>query len=301
MKLEDLINSRAGMALGLALARLVPPGPGYRLAHTIGALRASLKNNAQVRAVRANQWVISGQRLDARQLDEMTRRVYQSTAHSLYDLYRNLNDPRTILEMTHFEPSFEYYLRQNQEGRRGVLFVCAHIGNFDFIGRAAGLRGIRMQILSYPNPHGGYRWQNELRKIKNLIVTPMSVEALRHAVRFLRGGGAVVTGVDRPIADQKYCPVFFGRPAALPVGHVRLALKVQLPVVVLSGCRKPDGTYVVRASDPIEMRPHPHLHTEIVENAGRILRVVEESIREAPDQWAMYYPVWPAALAEAPG
>jgi phosphatidylinositol dimannoside acyltransferase len=300
MKLEELINSRAGMAMGMVLARLLPPGPGHWLASRVGGLRGRLKKNAQVRAVRANQWVISGQHLNARQVDEMARRVYRSTARSLYDLYRNMNDPQAVLDMVHFEPSFEYYLKLNLAGRQGILFVCAHLTNFDFIGRAAGLRGIRMQILSYPNPAGGYRWQNEMRKIQNLRVTPMSVEALRQAVLFLRAGGAVVTGIDRPIADQKYCPVFFDRPAPLPVGHVRLALKVHLPVVVLSGSRRPDGTYVVRASDPIEMRPHPNLHTEIIENAERILHGVEDSIRAAPDQWAMFYPVWQSALTEVP-
>jgi KDO2-lipid IV(A) lauroyltransferase len=301
MKLENLINSPVAMALALTFARLLPPKPGRRLAYWIGDLRGSMKNDDQVRAVRANQWVVGGEHLNAHQLDELTRRVYRSTAHSLYDFYRNVNDSDAVLGMTDFDPSFEDYIQKNLRGQsRGFMFVCAHIANFDFIGRAIGLRGMRLQILSYPHPSAGYRWQNQLRKIKNLVITPMSVEALRSATRFLQEGGSVVTGIDRPISDLKYCPSFFGRPAALPVGHVRLALKVGVPVVVVSGCRTPDGRYRVQASEPIEMRPHDNLQTEIIENAERILAVVEKSIRAVPDQWAMYYPVWPETVGLVP-
>jgi phosphatidylinositol dimannoside acyltransferase len=112
----------------------------------------------------------------------------------------------------------------------------------------------------------------------------------------------VLTGIDRPLpnGDSKYRAHFFGRLASLPVFHIRLALKHKLPIVVLGACRQPDGRYCVWASEPIAMQPDADLVQETVSNAERILAVISGYIRRAPDQWAMYYPVWPEALDQMP-
>jgi len=113
-----------------------------------------------------------------------------------------------------------------------------------------------------------------------------------------------VTGVDRPLStseDAKYRPRFFGRAAALPVFHIRLALKHNLPIIVVGGARKANGCYSVWASDPIPMQRHSDMVQETVQNAEAVLAVIADYIRQAPEQWAMYYPVWPETLDQAPG
>jgi hypothetical protein len=51
---------------------------------------------------------------------------------------------------------------------------------------------------------------------------------------------------------------------------------------------------------PSRCGPDPDLLTETVRNAEAVLEVVSDAIRKVPDQWAMYYPVWPDALQEIP-
>ncbi len=178
--------------------------------------------------------------------------------------------------------------------------VCPHLTNIDLIGHAAALAGMRFQVLSYPDPPASYRITNRLRSASGIDVTPMSIQALRKATTRLREHGFVLTGVDRPIDDEKYRPLFFGRRASLPVGHVRLALMTNVPVVVITGILQPGGRYRVWASDPIWMQPDDDLTTEIVTNAEKILRIIEQEILKAPEQWTMFYPVWPDALVEMP-
>jgi KDO2-lipid IV(A) lauroyltransferase len=111
----------------------------------------------------------------------------------------------------------------------------------------------------------------------------------------------VITAVDRPLPDPedaKYPSHFFGRKAAMPVFYIRLALKHHLPITVLGGCRRSDGRYCVWASDPIPLRHYADLVEETVLNTETILRSVADVIRQAPEQWAMFYPVWPEALVE---
>ena len=63
---------------------------------------------------------------------------------------------------------------------------------------------------------------------------------------------------------------------------------------------QPDGIYHIVASDPIEMQLIPDRENEMILNAEKVLSVAEGFIRQAPHQWAMFYPVWPNAQKELP-
>jgi len=301
IKLQHLLNSRLSIALGYTLSK-VPTAIGYRVAHWLANFLASRKNNLMVRSVRANQWVVNDMRPTAQDLDLLVRRTYQSAARSLYEFWHYVGNSQAVLDMVEFDASFFDTIAQVRQRKRGALLVVPHISNFDLIGRAAVYNGINIHILSYPQPSGGYRWQNALRQLPGLTVTPMSIAALRQASNTLHEGGIVVTGIDRPLPtqDSKYEVSFFGRPATLPVFHIRLALKHNLPIVVIGGRRNANGRYHVWAFPPIPMQPSDDLVHETVRNAESVLDVLARVIRKAPDQWAMFYPVWPEALEQMP-
>lgn len=303
VRLQDFLNSRGAIALGLAFSSMIPPRIGLPFARWLGNRVASLRGNAFVRAVRANQWTIHKCALTAKDLDHLTSDTFRSTGQSLYEFWHYFNSPKKIMEMVEFEPSFIRCFEQAQRRERGTLLVVPHMSNFDLIGRAVVLRGLNLHILSYPQPPGGYRWQNNLRQLPGLKVTPMSIQAIRQASETLRSGQTVLTGVDRPLPageDAKYRVRFFGKPATMPVFHIRLAIKHDLPITVLGGCRMPDGCYRLWASEPIPMRRSSDLVEETVQNAEMILTIIADFIRRAPQQWAMFYPVWPEMLDQVP-
>lgn len=298
---QSLVNSRYGVGLAMGVGRLLPPPAGYRLADWVGGWIGGMRQTGLVRAVEANQWVVGGANLSSGELARRTRGVFRQTGRCLYDLYHSVEQPEAILARFRYTPGFERVREEICAGRQGTLLVCPHLGNFDLAGHAIAYRDVRPLVLSYPQPSGGYRIQNRLRDHAGLKMTPMTLESLRQASEILRAGGAVLTGVDRPIEDQKYRPVFFGRPSALPVTHIRLALKHHLPITVVACQALPGGAYQITASDPIPMQPHPDLVYETVRNAEAVLRVIEEWILQAPEQWAMFYPVWPETVSELRG
>ncbi len=303
MKFSDLLNSHISIALGLFLSRLLPTRLGYPLAQWLADRISNRRHMLMVKSVRANQWVIHNRQLNAAQLNQFVRETFRSSARSLYEFWHNFSDPRAVQDMVEFDPSFIECFDRARSEKSGTLLVMAHMCNFDIVGRAFTLRGLEMQILSYPQPPGGYRWQNHLRELPGMTITPMSIQALRQASQTLRANKVVLTGVDRPLPiteEGKYRPRFFGIAAAMPVFHIRLALKHNLPITVLGACRKADGCYRVWASDPIPMQRQPDLVQETVQNAENILAVVADYIRKAPDQWAMYYPIWPETIDQIP-
>lgn len=301
ISLKRLTTSRFGIAFALAVARYTPRWIGYPLARTLARIVASRRESEIIRAMRANQWVVRGCQLSGSELDQVVKSVVLKHTRCLYDFYHNFDRPQKILSLVSFSPEFQSLFDGLKEGKGSALFIAPHLSNFDLAGRALALRGLRFQVLSFPQPTGGYEWQNRMRKDIGIEVTPMSIGAVQKAKARLRAGGVVLTGLDRPLEQTKYLPRFFGRPAPLPTAYVHLAMQAGVPIIVVACITLPDQTYQVVCQPPVYPQPHPDREIELVSNAEQVLSRAEELIRQYPDQWAMFYPVWPEALNEVPG
>ena len=300
MSLQSFINGRFGIGLILALGKIIPPSIGYPLTEKVSLLLSAQKKSDIVRTARANQWIISGCSLSSEELDAQTRETFRQTSRWLFDFYHNINNYQAILDRVTLSPKLVKFLTDRLGGDEGTLMVAPHLSNFDFGGRAMVLHGFDIQVLSYPQPHSGYEWQNKLRKDIGMNITPMSIEFMRAAKTRLKKGGGVITGMDRPLDRSNYHPRFFGFPAALPTSYVRMALQTNAAVLVIACIGLPEENYRVECSDLIYMEPDDDPVREIEKNAEKVLREAEKFIRAYPSQWAMFYPVWPFALEEMP-
>jgi len=284
----------------LGLGKIIPPSIGFRLADWVARILSSRKSSAIVRSVRANQWVVTGQSLNSEQLDMQVFETFRMTARILFDFYHNLDNHQAILQRVTLSPKLRGYLDKRLGGSEGTLMVAPHLSNFDFAGRAMALNGYNVQALSYPQPKGGYQWQNRLRKNIGIDITPMSTESMRCAKERLRNGGGVITGLERPLPGTNYYPRFFSYPAPLPVSYVRMALQTNSAVLLVVCVGTPEENYRLECSDLIYMEKHENLEDEIEKNAEKVLKEAEVFIRSHPDQWAMFYPVWSFELESMP-
>ena len=300
MSLQSFINGRLGIGLILFLGKIIPPSIGYPLTEKISLLLSEQKKSDIVKTARANQWIISERSLSSEELDAQTRETFRQTSRWLFDFYHNINNYQAIRDRVTLSPKLVKFLTDRLGGDEGTIMVAPHLSNFDFGGRAMVLHGFDIQVLSYPQPHGGYQWQNKLRKDIGMNVTPMSIESMRAAKARLKIGGGVITGMDRPLDRSNYHPRFFGFPAAVPTSYVRMALQTNAAVLVIACIGLPEENYRVECSDLIYMEPDNDPVREIEKSAEKVLREAENFIRAYPSQWAMFYPVWPFALEEMP-
>jgi phosphatidylinositol dimannoside acyltransferase len=282
------------------VARLIPVQLGYHLADLTAARIVSHPGSIMVRAVRANQWVISGESLDKEALDRAVFETYRNSSRSIFDLYHYILDPNAIERWIILNTTIKQFCQRAEFESRGLMVVGLHISNFDLALRALTMRGLRPLILNIPDPRGSQRVEYEMRKKTGMNLVPASIGTLRQGIRYLQQGGVVLTGIDRPIPAPKIRPRFFGKPADLPVHHVKLAVKANVPVIVMATILQPDGKYITVNSDPIEMESHPDADTELLRNAEKVLSIGEDFIRQAPHQWSVPLPVWPEALDQAP-
>jgi len=290
---QKLLFSPTMNRIGLHLGEALSPRAGNWVVNRLTNIISRKKKFEQIKAVRANQWVISGNTLSGQALDERVRQVYYSSGISLYDYFHCMRKEERIRELIQFDDNLQYFLKRVKSNKERTLGLVLHMGAFDLSGYAIALSGARPLVLAYPNPNPGYQWQNELRKQAGLDVEPLTMESFQQATRHLRQGGTVITGVDRPWPGGQYHPKFFGRPSDIPVTTVQMAIRTETPVMVLACIRQPDQRYILHASELIELHKHTDRDVELVENTERVLSVAEEFISSAPEQWAMFYPVWP--------
>ncbi|OJX38281.1 MAG: hypothetical protein BGO78_09735 [Chloroflexi bacterium 44-23] len=300
MKLRDFLLSPAINKMGLWLGEHTPQSVGYWIARTAAGIIARRTKSDQVRAVRLNQWMLSDQTLDSVALDVAVKKVYLAYSRCMYDFYHNMRNPEAIRKLVKFDDNFRQFMDDSKSGKQGCLGLLMHVGGYDLAGYAIALQGMKPQILSYPNPNEGYKYHNELRERQGLHVTPLSMEALQEASRFLKNNGTVITGIDRPWAATNYHPKFFGYESDIPVTTIQLAIRTNVPVVTIACVRQSDGTYILQASPYLEMKPYKDREELLIKNTEMVLDVAEPYLRSAPEQWSMFYPVWPQLLQSMP-
>jgi KDO2-lipid IV(A) lauroyltransferase len=291
--MQRFFQSSLGVNLGLTLGRLFPPTLGYQISEFVARRLARRTDSPLVRAVRANQIVIREKNTSPEILDQAIDEVLIHAGRCFIDLYHNLQNPPGLKGLSPLNPLLESLIAQSHAGSLGTFIVAPHLSNFDLVLLAAAYRGLKAQVLTYGNPTGGYKIQNDIRSQTGLNITPVSPEVHNQAIENLHAGGFVITAVDRPIRKKTHYMNFFGYQSPLPVGHIRMALETNVPIIVVAAEWKTDELYHLNISDPIELVRHADPDQEIRINGEVVLKEIERFIRAAPTQWLMYYPVWP--------
>jgi lauroyl/myristoyl acyltransferase len=293
MRLQDITSSKPATQLTLFLAQHAPPWIGYGLARAVANVVARQKPEIYW-TVRANLRQVLGPDVDDGALHERTRQVFAHAGQTYYDFFRAVGQPPEVLARAVRVPEAVVELMRSEMARgQGVLLLGIHLSNFDLTILAVGAQGLPIQALSLANPGAGFRVLNRLRASAGFELTPITPESLRAAIRRLRDGGIVVTGVDRPIPQDRELIEFFGRPAYMPVGPTRLALMTGATVLLGACSYDPVAGYRLEYTGPVEMVRTGDRRQDVLVNARRIATIVEAYVRARPEQWMMFHPVWP--------
>jgi KDO2-lipid IV(A) lauroyltransferase len=297
MNLQDIASNPRTIQLGMRLSQHIPASVAHRLAWLAANVVCQVKP-AVYRVVWANLNQVLGSGVEWQILERTVRQVFYTTIRSHYDLFRALLLPREEqARLVEFSLEAQELARSLRHGQKGSVLVLPHLGSFDIAGQAIASHLPETQVLTLSEPPAGFQLINKLRLQSGVEVTPLSSTALRKAIRLLRRGGMVSVAGDRPVSDLDEPISFFGRPARLPSGHVRLALKTDAVVVVGCCFLSPEtGRYTIHVGPPLEMVRTGNLDEEVRLNMRQVLDGLESIIRRWVGQWQMYVPVWPELL-----
>lgn len=296
MAIKEFIQDTAAIKAGLWGGNAFSLTTLHRLARFGGRILSDHKSGNQIRNIKANQWVVTGETFNKAQLHQQAQAVTNSLVTALFEYFYYYQHPEEGLEIIHLTPEAERALNDIREHKVPTFILGPHIGNFDLFGMFLVWLKLPIYVLSYPNPNNAYKEQNKLRAAIGMDVEPLSFSTFRAAKRALKEGKALVTGIDRPLESQtdvKYMHTFFGRPAALPSFYARLCLETGAVARVACGIRQEDGSFLIDSSEPIVMESRPDLVEENLVNVGKVLRETEAMITNHTTAWTMFYPVWP--------
>ena len=154
------------------------------------------------------------------------------------------------------------------------------------------LRGLSITIpVERVAPPKLFEYITNLRTSKGLKLIPID-GSLLDLIRSLKKGGVVGVAGDRDITQSGRVVDFFGYPARLPDGHLKLALRTGAPLVVGFSRRNPDYSYHAYFLPAFHLPPEGTDEERLEAGMQFIVTEMEQAIRQAPEQWTVTVPIW---------
>lgn len=278
--------------LGEFLACALPLNAAYALAVFFSDTRFIFADKDR-KYVMANLRVIFPGKSRA-ELRAIRRRMFRNFAKYLVDFFRSpRNGPRYYSRYVKVE-GLRYYDEALAKGK-GIIVLTAHIGNWELGGQVIGRNGYEFWVVALPHRNRLVNhFFNARRESGGMKVIPFG-KAARQCLQLLRKNKLIGLLGDRDFSNERGIVMdFFGKPTYLPRGPASLAIATGAPVVPGFMIRNPDDTFTLKIQKPIEPRPGQKASNEedLKEVAGRYKTVIEDFIREYPDQWYMFRTFW---------
>jgi KDO2-lipid IV(A) lauroyltransferase len=188
---------------------------------------------------------------------------------------------------------FEHFEAALAKGN-GVLFMTAHLGNWELSAFAHALFGHPMHVMVRPldNP-----WLDRLIEARRASCGNRTIrkqDSARRVFQLLRRNEAVGILVDQNAAgDDGVFVDFFGVRASATAGLAKVAMRTGAAVIPGFAFWKPsEKRYVLRFYPPLEMAPGEDGEAAIVANTQKCQGFLEDVIRAHPDQWLWIHRRW---------
>jgi lauroyl/myristoyl acyltransferase len=269
----------------------LPPQIGYWLACRAGwllyafypHLRSTLAHNIRH---------VLGPDASEREVRSRVRQACVNIAKGHYDLFRvSRLSTEKIKEMVQIEGM--EYLQQALDRGKGVVVISAHFGNVDLVAQVPLAYGIPIVGAAlHVKPERLFRYALKLRQSHGLRLIPAD-GPLMELFRALRRGEIVALPCDRAIADNTREVDFFGSPARLPDGPLRLALRTGAAVVPAFALRLPDDSFLVQIEPALELPQTDDTEEALTAGMRQVVSALERHISRHPEQWLVAVPVWP--------
>ena len=274
-----------------ALTGPMPPAMGYGLGRPVSALL--LATSPQLRRIlTCNLSHVLGPDASEEKVQAMVRHACVNIIKGHYDLFRlSRLSKEEILAMTQVVGK-EHMERALARGK-GVIMVSAHLGNVDLLIQIPLAFGVPMSTpVEHIQPERLFRYTLRLRTSHGLRMFPTGGPMLE-LYRALKRGEMIGLAADRGIDVSTRKVDFFGEPASLPEGPVRLALRTGAALIPGFGLRLPDNSFQVRIEPPLEIPNTGDRDADIAAGMEMVVDVLEHYISRHPEQWLLAKPVWP--------
>jgi KDO2-lipid IV(A) lauroyltransferase len=175
---------------------------------------------------------------------------------------------------------------------KGVMFLTAHIGAFEFLGMELAFRGYKPLIVGTPLKDARLNellWEN---RIKLGATAVERGKDMLKVIKNLKSGGSMIILIDQDTKVKSRFIDFFGIPCATPVGASIIAMKTGASVVPVMVHLRDDLMQEFNYYPEIPLVNTGDEELDLVTNTQRMSEAGEKEIRKYPSQWVWMHERW---------
>ena len=183
--------------------------------------------------------------------------------------------------------------REALRSGRGVLFLTAHLGNWEYSAIGMAASGVKASVVARPldNPLLDARLAAFRTGNGNEIIEKH--DAARGMLRVLRGGGVLGVLADQHVRPPDGIPApFFGRPASTTSALARIVDRTEALVLPAAAIRVAPSRYRLIVESVLDVRTLPAAEREAGPLTARFNAILEDMIRRHPEQWLWLHNRW---------
>jgi len=179
---------------------------------------------------------------------------------------------------------------------KGLLTIIAHFGNWELMPVTVPLflKFLKPSYIVY-RPLDSPVLDNMVEHVRTINGNEMIPKggSGKRIMELLKENHAIAILSDQNVAAREGVFVdFFGRPACTGVGLAVLALRSGAPVLPMFMARQKSGKYKFILKPLVEISRTGDYEKDLLENTQRFTKVVEDVVREYPDQWFWIHQRW---------
>jgi KDO2-lipid IV(A) lauroyltransferase len=234
---------------------------------------------------------VLGPDADDEEVDALVRKACINVMKGHYELFRlSRLTMDEIKAMTRIEG--RKHIDRALERGKGVVLVSAHYGNVDLMAQLPEAYGVPMTapVLHF-EPERLFQYTLKMRTSHGMRFIPTG-GPMMGLYRALRRGEIIGLPCDRRTVGNTVEVDFFGEPANLPLGPVRVAQRTGAALVPAFVERQPDNTFLVRIEPELELPQTGDSEADLVAGTQMVVSAMEKAISKHPEQWLVAVPVW---------
>jgi len=272
------------------LARAIPRPAGLALFGCAGTV-AFLFPHIDRRRTLYQLSLVFGDTWSKNKITATARNVYRELGKNLYDAFvlplLSVSEFDRIVSHDPIDPVTRAY----REGK-GCIMITAHTGCFEMLLHFFPKHGLKTFAIGKKlrDPH----LDDIIRKTRSgeNILYMDRTESPRKIVRYLQEGMLFGVLIDQDTSVEGVFADFLGRKAHTPSGPIKMAMKMNIPVFVVTSVRTPGNTHHVSINGPVPFKSSGNFEQDLVDNVTTCNDIISAVIYAHPEQWVWMHRRW---------
>jgi KDO2-lipid IV(A) lauroyltransferase len=185
----------------------------------------------------------------------------------------------------------EHFDAVRDDGEPGIMFS-GHLANWELLRPTAAARGASLNFVYRAPNNPRLQWLFDWRRLDGARMLPKGAEGARQALKLLKDGAHLGMLVDQKMNDGVPVP-FFGRDAMTAPALALFALRFRCPVLPVRVERLGGARFRITVFPPMDFTWNGDRHADVLAAMTEVNALLEQWIRERPEQWLWLHRRWP--------